>query len=135
MPRIRARIATAALSIALFVAAIAAGPAEAAIPYTVYSANWVGGSLTPINAATNIAGSAITTNDPDAVAITPDGTTAYVVNYIEKTVTPITLSTGTAGTPITVGTNPYEIAITPDGTKAYVTNHGDNTVTPINLVN
>src|SRR2546429_3983671 len=100
MPKFRARIATTALSLALFGAAIAAGPAQAANPYTVYSANWTGGSLTPINAATNVAGSAITTNDPHAVAITPDGTKAYVVKYSEKTLTPLTLATGTAGTPI-----------------------------------
>ena len=70
-------------------------------------------------------------NSPDAIAITPDGSTAYVTNNGDGTVTPINTSTDTAGTPITVGTWPDAVAITPDGSTAYVANNGDDTVTPI----
>ncbi len=57
---------------------------------------------------------------PDAIAITPNGSTAYVGNYNDDTVTPINLVTDTAGTPIPVGGAPTSIAITPDGSTAYV---------------
>src|ERR1700674_2156591 len=57
---------------------------------------------------------------PNAIAISPDGTTAYVVNNINDTVSPINLSTKTSGTPIKVGFNPGDIAISPDGAVAYV---------------
>lgn len=68
----------------------------------------------PFAIATNTAGPPITTgNDPDAIAITPDGKTAYVVNYGSDTVTPIATASNTAGPPITVGRAPEAIAITP----------------------
>ena len=85
------------------------------IPVTAYVAN-VGGSgtVTPITTATNTADTPITTgSEPDAIAITPDGTTAYVANDGSGTVTPVTTVTNTAGTPITVGDHPEAIAITP----------------------
>ena len=63
--------------------------------------------MTPIATATNTAGPPITTGDnPDAIAITPDGKTAYVVNADSGTVTPITTATNTAGPPIPVGSDP-----------------------------
>ena len=96
--------------------------------------------MTPINVATNAAGPPITgggLNDPQGIAITPNGQTAYVVNVGGNSVTPINLATDTAGTPITGGgmNEPTAIAITPNGRTAYVTNGalGDTGVTPINL--
>ena len=60
--------------------------------------------MTPIATATNTAGPPITVgNDPDDIAITPDGKTAYVANSGSGTVTPIATATNTAGPPITVG--------------------------------
>ena len=60
--------------------------------------------MTPIATATNTAGTPIPVgNDPDAIAITPDGKTAYVLSYDAGTVTPIATATNTAGTPIPVG--------------------------------
>ena len=50
---------------------------------TAYVANEGAGTVTPIATATNTAGRPITTGsdrDPDAIAITPDGTTAYVLS-------------------------------------------------------
>ncbi len=88
-------------------------------------------TVTPINLLTGTAGKPITVgNNPDAIAITPDGTMAYVANSGGSTVTPINVSTEEPGTPITVGSGPSAIAITPDGSTAYVANNNDNTVTP-----
>ena len=73
---------------------------------TAYVANG-GGTVTPINTATNKAGKAITAGaDPFAIAITPDGKTAYVTNYDWGAVTPISTATNTAGASIVVGTVP-----------------------------
>jgi DNA-binding beta-propeller fold protein YncE len=55
--------------------------------------------------------------NPEALAITPDGTTAYVVNRYgfdgPSTVTPIQIATGTREKPIPVGSGPVAIALTP----------------------
>ena len=92
--------------------------------------------MTPIDTATDTAGAPIAVGDePDGIAITPNGSTAYVVNAHDNTVTPIDISTDTAGSPITVGGPqqgpPQRIAITPDGTTAYVTNLENDAVIPI----
>ena len=60
---------------------LAAGTAQAAISYTAYVGNYGSGTLTPVDAATNIAGAALPINDPSAIAITPDGSTAWVANH------------------------------------------------------
>jgi YVTN family beta-propeller protein len=102
--------------------------------WTAYVANPVDNTVTPINTATNTPGTPITAkNFPDAIAITPNGTTAYVVTE-DNTVTPINTATntpGTPGTPIMVKGAPNTIAITPNGTTAYVVTV--NSVTPIDL--
>ncbi|MFI5287671.1 MAG: PKD domain-containing protein [Candidatus Dormibacteria bacterium] len=97
-------------------------------------ANQNSNSVTPIDTATNTAGTAIAVGtSPGPIAITPDGKTAYVVEYQSNSVLPITLATNTPGTPIAVGTFPAGIAIAPDGKMAYVTNEMSNTVTPVNI--
>jgi YVTN family beta-propeller protein len=97
-----------------------------------YVVNLRSDSVTPINVATDKPGQAITVGSfPDAIAITPDGTTAYVANRGSGTVTPIDTTTSTAGQAIKVGAGPDAIAITPDGKTAYVVNNGSGTVTPI----
>jgi YVTN family beta-propeller protein len=108
-------------------------PARAAVRYTGYIASYGGGALTPFDTATNGLGKQIAVNDPAAVAITPDGSTAWLANYSENTVTPVVLATGAVGKAITVGTNPDDIAITPDRAEAYVTNFGSDTVSVIDL--
>ena len=99
------------------------------------------GTVTPIVTATNTPGEPIDVgNEPFAIAITPDGTTAYVANTWENTgrpasgqgtVTPIAAATGTPGLPIQVGSGPWAFAITPDGKTAYVINFYSHSVTPI----
>ena len=101
-------------------------------PFVYVSEN--GGTVAPIDVATNTRGTAIAVGShPRGVAITPDGKTAYVCNSSSNSVTPITLATNTPGTAIAVGAGPYAIAITPDGTKAYVCNCSSASVTPITL--
>ena len=97
---------------------------------TAYVANNYDGTVTPINIATNTAGTPITVgaggnlSRTDAIAITPNGSTVYAGNYTSDDIVPITVATNTAGTPITAITNPLAIAITPDGSTAYITEDG-----------
>ncbi len=109
------------------------GSAAAATGWTAYVANEAGGSVTPIDTATNTAGPAIAVGtEPEAVAITPDGQTAYVANFGSSTVTPIdTALNTTGGMAIPVGADPKAVAITPDGRTAYIANYVGDTVTPI----
>ena len=92
-----------------------------------------GGTVTPIGLTARRAGKPIKVGaNPQAIAITPDGSTAFVANYGSNSVTPIRTVSRRAGAPIPVGKQPWAIAITPDGRTAYVANYGSNTVTPIN---
>jgi YVTN family beta-propeller protein len=131
----RRRLANAAVLAASCLATVLAlaGPARAAVSYTGYIASYGGGALIPFDTATNGLGKQVAVNDPAAVAITPDGSTAWIANYSENTVTPVVLATGAVGNAITVGTNPDDIAITPDGAEAFVTNYGSDTVSVIDL--
>ncbi len=119
----------------LVIVVLPTGVAYASPQSTAYVANLNSDSVTPIDTATNTAGTPITVGTrPYSIAITPDGSTAYVVNDGSGgtgTVTPIDTATNTAGTPITVGSGPTGIAITPDGSTAYVVNDSSDSVTPI----
>jgi YVTN family beta-propeller protein len=111
---------------------VCAAPAWAASSHTAYVTNRISDSVTPIDTATNTAGTAIAVgSNPAAVAITPDGKTAYVANDSSGSVTPIDTATNTAGTAIAVGSGPSAVAITPDGQTAYVANEVSGSVTPI----
>src|ERR1700712_1816076 len=101
-----------------------------AVGPTAYVTRYYWGTVTPIELATDTAGTPIPVgNNPEGIAITPDGKTAYVTIKGDGTVTPIDVATEMPGTPIPVGNRPSEIAITPDGSTAYVTNQDDDTVT------
>ena len=105
---------------------------SAGTPPYAYVANYGAGTVTPISTATGTADTPITVGThPDAIALSPDGTTAYVANQGSGTVTPIATATNTPGTAISVGASPDAVAITPNGTTAYVANYGNGTVTPI----
>ncbi len=75
-------------------------------------------------------------NEPNGVALSPDGSRAYVANTVSGTVTVLTLDPtnpnyGTVATNITVGTEPYGLALTPGGRKLYVANARSNSVSVI----
>src|SRR5262249_20180449 len=107
--------------------------ASAAQPVvTAYVANAGSSTMTPIVAATNTGGKAIKAGShPDAIAITPDGSTVYVADNNGARVTPVATATNTTGKAIRVGSYPTALAITPDGKTVYVASSGGGTVTPI----
>src|ERR1019366_8813471 len=90
-------LAAAAITTALGVtgagaagAASTAPPTRPTHPVTAYVANQGSDTVTPIRTATNTALKAINVgDDPQSIAITPNGKTAYVANYVSGTVTPI----------------------------------------------
>jgi len=97
-------------------------------------ANYMSGTVTPVNLSTRKAGKAIAVGTgPQAIAVTPNGRTAYVANSGSATVTPINTATDRAGPAIPVGTDPMDLALTPDGRTLYVANEGSGTVTPIDV--
>ncbi|NML07304.1 beta-propeller fold lactonase family protein [Sphingomonas sp. G-3-2-10] len=112
---------------------------------TAYVANKGSRSVTPIDVATNTAGTPIElTGQPIQIEISPDGKLAYIAvagtdvagNAIDAVV-PLDLTSrpATAGPAINVvaGTQPHWIAFTPDGARAYIVGNGNGTLTPITV--
>jgi DNA-binding beta-propeller fold protein YncE len=102
----------------------------------------------PFDLATNKLGKPVklSSGQPAAISIAPDGKTAYVLSQSSSTVvtvTPIDLTTDTAENPVDFSANPgpatsylgqpLAIAISPDGATAYVADGASSTVTPIDL--
>ena len=93
---------------------------------TVYVSNGRGGTVTPIDTATNTPEPPIAVgvnrpglhNQPDGIAITPDGKTVYVANMSPGTVIPIQTATNTALAPIKVGRGACGIAVMQHGGRA-----------------
>jgi YVTN family beta-propeller protein len=72
--------------------------------------------------------------DPQGIAITPDGRFAYVTSQGDGAVSVIDTQTRqVVGEPIKVGTTPKGISITPDGRFAYVANFNSKSVSVIDL--
>ena len=80
-PPARHPLALAAVAGAACLVVAAVATAGSPVAYTAYVGNFGSGSLTPINTATNAASSTTSINDPSAIAITPNGTTALVANW------------------------------------------------------
>jgi YVTN family beta-propeller protein len=108
---------------------------------TLYTPNFRDNGVATLDPATDARGSIAALDDPEGVAITPDGSTAYVTyantfnsNSNNASLLPIDTATGNPGTPIALGTSAAEgIAITPDGSTAFVTDQLSDTVTPVDL--
>ncbi len=108
---------------------------------TLYTPNFRYNGVATLDTATDARGSIAALDDPEGVAITPDGSTAYVTyentfssNSNKASLLPIDTATGTPATPIALGTSAAEgIAITPDGSTALVTDQVGDTVTPVDL--
>jgi YVTN family beta-propeller protein len=123
----------------------AAGPHhEAARVGTAYVINSGGGTVTPIDVATDTAGKPINVSGESvAMAIAPDGKTAYIaigasnggaLPTSDQSMIPINLATGTPGKAIDLQNPPDEIVITPDGKTAYIINgFPSSTLTPVDL--
>jgi len=75
-------------------------------------------------------------NEPNGVALSPDGKFAYVANTFDGTVSVVEIDRA-ANPPakivatLQVGTEPYGVAITPNGTKVYVSNARSDSVSVI----
>ena len=104
-----------ALAGALALSGLWASSAQASDPLA-YVANESAGTISPVDLTTGTLGTPISVgSQPDAIAITPNGSTAYVADHGSSKIVPVNLSTGTAGTPIALHDPPTSIAITPDG--------------------
>jgi YVTN family beta-propeller protein/autotransporter-associated beta strand protein len=100
----------------------------------VYVSNYLDGTVTPINTATNTAGTPIPVGvNPYGIAMTPDGTTVYVANNSGTTVSVINTATNTVTATIAGFSSPTAVVITPDGKTAYVTDQTIGKVTPIDI--
>ncbi len=81
-----------------------------------------------------------TSEEPNGIAISPDGNRIYVANTVAGTVSIFavqrqrTLWLKRIGD-IAVGTEPYGLALTPNGKKLYVTNARSNSVSVIDTAN
>jgi YVTN family beta-propeller protein len=105
-------------------------------PFVAYVANAGGASVSSLHAGSAIAGTTTSLGTaPQALAMSPDGTTAYVVDSSANTITAVTVATGAAGTPATLSgcSTPKAIALTPNGSKAYVACSGNARVVPVAL--
>jgi YVTN family beta-propeller protein len=93
-------------------------------------------SLTPVDVATNKAGTAIAIPMfGRSIAITPDGRFAYVASNFAAVhkVSKVDLAAGVVVTEIPVGDDLGGIAVSPDGRIAYVVSSNDGSVYPINV--
>lgn len=70
---------------------------------------------------------------PQAVAVTPDGSTIYVANRVTNDVTVIDAPSLTVRARVQVGSEPTALALRPDGQFVYVTNSFTNSVSVIDV--
>jgi YVTN family beta-propeller protein len=70
-------------------------------------------------------------DEPNGVAILPNGSRAYAANTVSGTVSVISSASQNVLTNLAVGTEPYGLAVTPNGRKLYVTNARSNSVSVI----
>jgi gliding motility-associated-like protein len=68
---------------------------------------------------------------PDALALSPDGTTLYVANSQDNTITVINTSTDAVIATIPVGNSPDVVLVSPDGSTIYVANKTSGTISVI----
>jgi DNA-binding beta-propeller fold protein YncE len=94
---------------------IAISPAQ---PTTAYVADTISGpsttgNVTLIDLTSDTAGAPISVGkNPQAIAMSPDGTTAWVVCYGSRTLVPLSTKTHRPGAAIHLPGGPYAIAVT-----------------------
>lgn len=80
-------------------------------------ANSGSNTISILDIVNDVALSTITVgNQPVALAVSSDGSTAYVANYTDGTVTQVNLTAGTVTATIAVGAQPTSVALTSAGT-------------------
>jgi DNA-binding beta-propeller fold protein YncE len=113
--------ALAALTVSFALSGLVVGVAAASGDPLAYVTNEQAGTISQVDLTTGTVGAPIYVgSEPDAIAITPDGSTAYVADYGSSEIVPVALATGTVETPILVNDRPNAIAIAPNGKTAYV---------------
>jgi YVTN family beta-propeller protein len=92
-----------------------------------------GGTITPVDVATDAPGPAIATTGAglESVTFSPDGARAYVPGNGAMQV--IDVSTNTLLTPVPVGAGARLLAMSAAGTFGYVSNTADGTITPLSF--
>jgi len=93
-------------------------------PSVAYVTNFASDNVTPIDFATDTAGTNIALAagaGPRAVAFTPDGTRALVTNQNNDSISVINTQTGAVVASVDVSFASFGIAVSPDGTSAYFT--------------
>lgn len=104
-------------------------PADATLAYTANSGD---NTLSVIETSTNLVAQTVTVgNNPEDIAITPNGAFAYVVNSASNDISVLETATNTVQSTVNVGNNPQSVAITDNGDFAYVTNYGSGSVSVI----
>jgi len=123
--RTAGRVAPAiAILAALLIAAATAGAA----PY-VYVADLGSGDVAIVDTTTrNVVGTLAAGENPNGVAVSPDGTRAYVTDFVSGVLTIIDTSDNTVVNTVQTGSGPVGVAVATNGATAYVTNRGDDTV-------
>ncbi len=97
-----------------------------------YISNYLGGSISVIDTATNTVVSTLgAAPNPLGVAVNSTGTRLYVANASANRLSVIDPATNTVVATIGVGVNPHGVAINAEGTRVYVVNNGFNTVSVI----
>jgi len=61
-------------------------------------------------------------NEPEGIAVEPDGKKVFVTNFFSKNVSVIDTATNKIMSTVKVGIFPLGVAVEPDGKKVYVTN-------------
>ncbi|MBI5603818.1 MAG: beta-propeller fold lactonase family protein, partial [Deltaproteobacteria bacterium] len=100
------------------------GPTSPGPPQAfMYVTNENDDTVRVIDTATNSLVATVNVGDqPEGIAVTPEGSRAYVANYGSGTVSVINMLTNPpAVTTILVGGHPHGLAISPNGAQAYVT--------------
>ena len=70
-------------------------------------------------------------DNPDGVAITPEGAFVYVANFLAGIVSVIEAASNTVVATVSVGSTRFGVAVTPDGAFTYVAAFMANTVVVI----
>jgi hexosaminidase len=101
---------------------------------TAFDADFVSGTVTPVDLSTGTAGGAIGVGRlPGTILADPSGSTLYVANQGSASVTVIDAATREVTATVPVGTTPAGLALSPDGRTLWVSAYSDDAVQPIDL--
>jgi YVTN family beta-propeller protein len=98
----------------------------------VYVVNVGSNDVSVIDATTNgVVATIPVAQQPNGIAVTPDGQRVYVSSFLTDSVAVIDAATRAVVGSIPVGVEPVGVAVSPDGARIYVANRGSNSVSVI----